>query len=107
MERMAQVCCENTARIYAIYPKKGALIPGADADIVIIDPDKEWTMGVATMKGHSDWSIWEGRKVKGKAMKTYVRGKLVQENGEPVIKPPHGVFVNPVGVELSVPPVPL
>ena len=107
LERMAKVCCENTARIYAIYPKKGALIPGADADIVIIDPDREWTTGVATMKGHSDWSVWEGRKVKGKAMKTYVRGKLVQENGEPVLKPPHGAFVSPVGAQLSVPTVPL
>jgi dihydropyrimidinase len=106
-ERMAKVCCENAARIFAMYPKKGALIPGADADIVIIDPDKDWTMGVATMKGQSDWSIWEGRKVKGKAMKTYVRGKLVQENGEPVLKPPHGAFVSPVGAHLSVPAIPL
>ena len=79
IERMAKVCCENTARIFAMYPKKGALVPGADADIVIIDPDKEWTMGVATMKENSDWSIWEGRKVKGKAIKTYVRGRLVQK----------------------------
>ena len=107
LERMAKVCCENTAKLFAIYPKKGGLIPGADADIVVIDPDKEWTMGVSSMKGHCEWSIWEGRKVKGKAMKTYVRGRLVQENGEPVIEPPHGTFVNPLGVQVSVPTIPL
>lgn len=107
LQRMAQVCCENTAKIYSMYPKKGALIPGADADILIIDPDKEWIMGVKTMKGHCDWSIWEGRKVKGKVIKTYVRGKLVQEDGKPVIKPPYGTYISPIGAHVSVPTVPL
>jgi dihydropyrimidinase len=107
LERMAKVCCENTAKIFSLYPKKGALLPGADADIVVIDPEKEWTMGVATMKGHSDWSVWEGRKVKGKAVKTYVRGKLVQENGEPVMKAPHGMFISSVGGQVDLPTVPL
>jgi dihydropyrimidinase len=105
LERMAKVCCENTARIFAMYPKKGALVPGADADILIIDPDKEWSMGVATMKGHSDWSVWEGRQAKGKAVKTYIRGKLVQEDGELVIDKPHGKFVEPLSANLGVPAV--
>ena len=94
-ERMAKICAENTARIFSIYPKKGVLSPGADADIVIIDPEKEWTMGVDSLKQASDFSIYEGRRVKGKAIKTFVRGRLVAEDGEPVIKPPYGAFVNP------------
>lgn len=96
LEQMAKVCAENPARLFSIYPKKGVLTPGADADIVLIDPDKEWTLGVESLKQGSDFSVWEGWKVKGKAMKTFVRGKLVAENGEPVIKPPHGVFVDKV-----------
>jgi dihydropyrimidinase len=95
-ERMAQVCAENTARIFGIYPKKGVLSPGSDADIVIIDPYREWTMGVDTLKQGSDFSVYEGRRARGKAVKTFVRGKLVAEEGEPVIEPPHGAYVGRV-----------
>jgi dihydroorotase-like cyclic amidohydrolase len=95
-EDMAKLCAENTARLFGIYPKKGVLSPGSDADIVIIDPKREWTMGVANMKGGSDISVWEGRTVKGKAVKTFVRGRLVVEDGETVIEPPHGTFVHRV-----------
>ena len=95
-ERMAQVCAENTARIFGMYPQKGVLSPGSDADIVIIDPRREWTMGVETLKQGSDFSIYEGRKVRGKAVKTFVRGKLVAEEGEPTIAPPHGIYIGSV-----------
>ncbi len=95
-ERMAQVCAENTARIFGIYPKKGVLSPGSDADIVIIDPKREWTLGVDTLKQGSDFSIYEGRKVRGKAVKTFVRGRLVAEEGEAVIQAPHGGYVGSV-----------
>jgi dihydroorotase-like cyclic amidohydrolase len=53
-------------------------------------------MGVANMKGGSDISVWEDRTVKGKAVKTFVRGRLVVEDGETVIEPPHGTFVHRV-----------
>ena len=93
-EDMARLCAENPARLFGMYPRKGILSPGSDADIVIIDPEKEWTLGLKTCKSASDFSVWEGRKVKGKAIKTFVRGKLAAENGEPVGKIPHGTLIS-------------
>ena len=92
-EEMARLCAENVARLFGMYPRKGVLSPGSDADIVIIDPQREWTLGLATSKSASDFTVWEGRKVKGKAIKTFVRGKLVAEDGEPVAKAPYGTLV--------------
>lgn len=93
IERLVKVASENTARLFGIYPKKGALSPGSDADIVIADPDIEWVMSKENLKLTSDFSVYEGKVVKGKAIKTFVRGKLVASEGELAAMPPHGKFV--------------
>jgi len=95
IEQLVKLTSENPARIWGIYPKKGALSPGSDADIVIVDPRKEWVLTVANLKSCSDYSIYEGRAVKGKAIKTFVRGKLVAADGQLVAKAPEGEYVYP------------
>jgi len=95
MEQLAKVSSENAARIFGIYPKKGVLSPGSDADIIIVDQHKEWTIGVDTLKGLSDYSPYEGKVVRGKAIKTFVRGRLVAEDGRLVTESPLGEFVEP------------
>lgn len=96
IERLVQLMSENPARIFGMYPKKGAISPGSDADIVIIDPKREWTITAEAIKSRSDFSIYEGKKAKGRAIKTFVRGKLVAEEGSMIEAPPHGKFVRPL-----------
>ncbi len=93
---LAKVLSENVAKLYGLYPRKGALTLGADADIVVIDPEKEATLGVARMRSRADYSLWEGRKVKGVPVMTFLRGALVMENGEIVGQVPSGKFVEQV-----------
>jgi len=96
IEQMAKLTSENPARIWGIYPKKGALSPGSDADIVIVDPHKEWVLSADNLQSRSDYSVYEGRAVKGKAIKTFVRGKLVAEDGHLVAEAPLGEYVYPL-----------
>lgn len=93
---LAKVLCENAAKLYGLYPKKGALTIGADADVVVIDPDKEATLGVSRMRSRADYSLWEGRRVKGVPVMTFLRGAPVMENGEIVGQAPSGKFVEQV-----------
>lgn len=93
---LAKVSSENAAKLYGLYPKKGALAVGSDADIVVFDPDKDTTLGVGRMRSRADYSLWEGRRVKGLPVKTFLRGRLVMEDGEVVAERPGGRFVEGV-----------
>jgi len=93
MEDFVKVCSENAAKLYSIYPQKGALEPGSDADIIIVDPKREWTMSVDSLKSSSDYCLWDGWEVTGKVLKTFVRGQLVAEDGEMVSDSPEGRYV--------------
>lgn len=92
-ELLAKITSENVARAFGIYPQKGVLCPGSDADIVIVDPHQEWTITAEALHSICDYSIYEGMKIKGRVVKTYVRGQLVAENGHPVKSPPWGNYV--------------
>lgn len=69
--------CTNPARIFGLYPRKGALVPGADADIVIWDPEKRITYGVATSQHRTDYNLYEGWELTGYPEKVFLRGKLI------------------------------
>jgi dihydropyrimidinase len=90
---LARVLAESPAKYFGIYPQKGAIAPGSDADLVVIDQDRSATLGVARMRGRSDYSNWEGRPVKGLPVMTFLRGTLVAENGEIVAERPRGRHV--------------
>jgi dihydropyrimidinase len=76
------VLSENAARMYGLYPRKGAILPGADADLVVIDQDRELVLGQDRYRGGTDYSIWEGRRVKGAPVMTLLRGNIVMQDGE-------------------------
>jgi len=78
-ERMVEVCCENPAKIFGLYPKKGALQVGSDADIVVVDLDKQVTLEKKHLFTRSGWSIAEGHTFKGWPVMTILRGKIVSE----------------------------
>jgi len=72
--------------MYGIYPKKGVIAVGSDADLVVVDPEAEATLGRHRYRGRTDYSLWEGRKVRGMPVMTFLRGQLAMENGEIVGK---------------------
>ncbi len=67
----------NPARIFGLYPRKGCLLPGADADIVIWDPQKKVKYGVATTKHRTDYNLFEGWQLTGFPEKVFLRGNLL------------------------------
>ncbi|HYT53952.1 MAG TPA: amidohydrolase family protein [Verrucomicrobiae bacterium] len=77
--RMVQVCCENTARIFGLYPKKGVIAPGSDADLVVVDLDRTVTVTNDMVHTSAGWTLWEGRQMKGWPIMTMLRGKIIAE----------------------------
>ncbi|MFQ5998803.1 MAG: dihydroorotase family protein [Candidatus Bathyarchaeia archaeon] len=80
LERLVQVCSYNPARIHGLYPRKGALIEGADADIVIVDMHKEKKITTESLHQVTDYSPYEGWTFKGQPVLTMVRGQVAMEN---------------------------
>ena len=93
LETFTSLMSSNPAKIFGLYPKKGALTLGSDADICIYDPDYEWTINSDTI--HFDWgyNINEGMRVKGKPITTILRGKVIIENNQYLGKPGDGIFI--------------
>lgn len=86
------LCAANPAKIFGCEDK-GTLAIGKDADIVVYDPEKEFTISVDNMHSDYDHTIWEGKSLKGYPVQTYVRGNLVYDNGNFVGTPGYGKFV--------------
>jgi dihydropyrimidinase len=77
-----------------MYPQKGALIPGADADIIIIDRDKEEVLTKANMKSECDYCTYEGMKVRGAINMAFSRGKLIARDNEFLGEKGYGKFIH-------------
>lgn len=93
---LAKILSENAAKVYGIYPRKGAIVLGSDADMVVIDQNKEATLGTHRYKSRTNYSLWEGRKVKGVPVMTFLRGNLVMQDGDVVVDKPIGRHVEQV-----------
>ena len=94
--RVVELCSFNPAKIFGCT-QKGSIAVGKDADIVIYDTEKEFTISIDNMHSDYDHTIWEGKKLHGYPVMTYVRGNLVYDNGEFVGKPGLGEFVKREG----------
>lgn len=93
----------NHARMYGLYPKKGTIAVGADADLAIWDPDREQTISQSLMHGGSDYTPYEGIKVKGWPVSTMVRGKFVVRDGQLIGKEGTGAYVTRAKSEFAKP----
>jgi dihydroorotase-like cyclic amidohydrolase len=78
---LARVLAENPARIFGLYPRKGAIRVGADADLLIIDPEPEWTVRVADHHGIAGWTLYEGWAARGRPWMTLLRGRVLLDRG--------------------------
>ena len=94
LERWVQTCSTTPARMFGLYPRKGTIAPGADADIVIYDPAATQTLSVATHHMNVDYSAYEGMKITGKVAVTISRGQVVVADGEFRGSPGHGRFLS-------------
>src|SRR5215207_2197524 len=83
----------NPAKIFGLYPRKGALLPGSDADIAIWDPEKKVTYGVAQAHQRTDYNLYEGWELTGMPEKVFLRGKLIVDGEQWLGKTGDGQFL--------------
>jgi dihydropyrimidinase len=86
----ARVLAENPARLFGLYPRKGTIQPGADADLLIYDPDAEWEIRAADHVGLAGYTPYEGRRVLGRAWMTLLRGEVLLSDEAVQAKPGSG-----------------
>jgi dihydropyrimidinase len=93
LRRFVEVFSTNPARVTGLYPRKGVIAPGSDADLVVWDPDAAHTITIDELHHDGDYSPWEGWEVRGRPLTTILRGRVVVEDGELHAQPGDGVFV--------------
>ncbi|HEY8618844.1 MAG TPA: dihydropyrimidinase [Dermatophilaceae bacterium] len=81
MERFVAVTAENAARYFGLYPRKGTLLPGSDADIVVYDPRPSWTVRHDDLHDNVDHTPYEGRQIQGRVRDVFLRGHHVVRDG--------------------------
>jgi dihydropyrimidinase len=93
LSRMVEVTSTNPAKLFGMWPRKGTISVGADADFAIIDPQKRFTVHAEQMQSASDFDPHEGFEATGWPVKTIVRGTVVVEDGELKAEPGHGMLL--------------
>ena len=96
LDKLVRITSYNPARIFGVYPRKGTIQVGSDADLTIVDMKREETITNETTYTRVGWTPYHGRKVKGAPVYTIVRGKVVMQDGKVVGKPGGGEFITPV-----------
>lgn len=91
--RVVQVLCENPAHIFGLYPKKGTIAVGSDADLVVFDPHREFTIRAENQHSHARYTLYEGRTVLGWPEMSFQRGQRVLWQGEIVAEPGRAQFL--------------
>lgn len=82
LQRFAAITSTNAAKILGLFPRKGVIAPGSDADFVLIDPSLIKKLTLNDLHADSDYSIWEGFECRGYPVMTILRGKVIVENGK-------------------------
>ena len=82
VNRFVEVSSTAVAKLFGLYPRKGIIAVGSDADIVIIDPNLKRTLTLADLHSNCDYSLWDGWEFNGFPILTMVRGQVLVENGK-------------------------
>ena len=82
VERLVAVCCANPARLLGMYPRKGVIVPGADADLVLFDPNAKRILGLENSHMKAGWHPFEGWQVQGLPVTTIAQGRVIMKNNE-------------------------
>jgi len=93
LNRLVELLATNPAKLFGLYPRKGTVAVGSDADLVIFDPNRRVTISASTHHSKSDYSLYEGTEVTGAPDVVLLRGNVLVENDELVAAPGIGQFV--------------
>ncbi len=93
LPQMVKYLCTEPARIFGLYPKKGAILPGSDADLVLMDPLAEHVLNIDDMHSACDYSCYEGMKLKGRILKVFSKGKLIVDGNKFIGKKGDGTYL--------------
>ena len=83
LQKVVEICSENPARAFGVFPRKGSLQPGADADLVVVDLKRKVKVSTDRLRSMCDWSIYDGWELTGWPVHTILRGEVIVEDGEP------------------------
>ena len=93
LNRMVELLATNPAKLFGLYPRKGTIAVGSDADLVVFDPNKRVTLSAKTAHSKVDYNLYEGTQVTGSPEVVLLRGHVLVENDELVASPGIGQFV--------------
>ena len=93
LNRMVELLSTNPAKYFGLYPRKGTIAVGSDADIVVFDPERRVTISSATDHSKSDYNLYEGTEVSGTPEVVLLRGNVLVENGELIAQPGIGQYI--------------
>jgi dihydropyrimidinase len=93
MNQLVDLCCTQPARLFGLFPRKGTIAAGADADIVVWDSEKPLTLSASTHHSNIDYNLYEGTEVVGAPEVVLVRGQVIVDHDELVAAPGAGQFV--------------
>jgi len=92
-ERLVAGYSERPAKTYGLFPRKGSLAVGSDADFILVDPSREWTVNDDDIVSKAGWSPYSGRTLRGRSVATYIRGFPAAVDGEVVAQPGLGQYL--------------
>jgi dihydropyrimidinase len=93
VNKFVEVACTNPAKIFGMFPRKGTIAIGSDADIVLFDPTEKHTLSAFTHHMNVDYSAYEGWEVTGKVKTVLLRGQVAIQNGECLVPKGYGQFI--------------
>lgn len=103
LQRMVEVCCTNPAKMFGLYPRKGSLLPGSDADLVLWDPNQSYTISASNHQSACDTNVYEGYKIDATPVTVIIRGQKVYDQGKFLVEPGFGQFLErPAGRPMKV-----
>lgn len=93
LPQLAAAASENAAKLFGLYPQKGAIRTGADADLLVVDPDSEWTISARDLHSRAGYTCFEGWRVKGRITMSFLRGRPLLRDGRLCQSPGYGRFL--------------
>ncbi len=102
IKRIIEMLSTSPAKVFGIYPKKGTIRSGSDADLVIIDLKRKLKIEATKLHQQANWTPFEGMEVRGIPIRTIVRGEMIAVEGEVIGKPGYGRFIKKSDINITI-----